>query len=252
MHKNIAKSLNLKGEIVTTKHSQSSLKDQKIKSGGKVIAVNQSHRQNSKPYSFFAKIFKKFSSPKMIVLVVIIGYLLGSIIWKFCIETYVDLDVKIPKSDNKTFNQVLPVGFSANQIAIELEKADGKPILFYLYTTWCPACEKNYQFFNEIAREFQNTDLRVIAIAIDRNLTSEALISYLQKHGEIYFEPRFLLTKNGFIELLAKKNIAYRGNIPFTILFGRSGDLVLKYYGIKSKNRLRNKIIKELYPNLKN
>lgn len=205
---------------------------------------------DSKTPSVFAKIFKKFLSPQMIILVVIIGYLLGLVIWKFFVEEYSNLDVKIPQSKNKTFNQELPHPISANQIAIELEKADGRPILLYLYTTWCPTCEKNFKLFNEISREFQNTELKVLAISIDRNMTAEALGSYLNERGNFYFDPYFLAQKDGFIELLSKKNIKYRGNIPYTILLGRSSEAVVKYAGIKSKNYLRNRIIKELYPKL--
>ena len=94
--------------------------------------------------------------------------------------------------------------------------------------------------------------MQVIVLAIDKNLSSEALAAkvltnYLNKNGNLYFKPRYLSFRAGFKEFLLKKNIKYDNRIPFTILITRNGEAVVKFSGIKSKNYLRNKIIKELY-----
>ena len=82
-----------------------------------------------------------------------------------------------------------------------------------------------------------------MAIAIDRDLSDERLMSQIEPLGNIYFQPKYLAFKEGFVELLRQKNINYQGTIPFTILISREGKILTKYIGVKRKDYLRNKII---------
>jgi hypothetical protein len=202
----------------------------------KIIDINQ-YRQNNKK-----------DSKKMLFLSIIIGLSIGLILWKYLVENIANYDVKIPQSLNIKFNDKQPVGMTSSQVAVEFESFDDKPILLYIYTTWCGVCSKNFEVFNEISREFQNTDLKVMALAIDRNLESQKLTNYLNNFGDVYFQPNYLVFKDGFMEFLLKKNIKYSGHIPFTVLISRNGEVITKYTGVKNKNYLRNRIIKELYP----
>ncbi len=183
----------------------------------------------------------------MLFFTILIGAVLGLISWKFFVEDVANFDVKIPESANISFSQQEPIAMTSMQVANEFEKAEGKPILLYIYTTWCPTCVKNFPIINEISREFQNTELQVIALAIDRNLDPEDLHSYLDKFGNLHFQPRYLAFKEGFLEFLQKKNIHYTNRIPFTVLIARDGKIIAKFSGLKNKNYLRNKIIKELF-----
>lgn len=176
-----------------------------------------------------------------------VGAVLGLMLWNVFVDNIANLDVEIPQSKNITFNQEVPIPMTTAQVANEFEKSDGKPILFYLYTTWCSTCAKNFPVFNEIAREFQNTDLQVIALSIDREHSEQELKAYLGKFGDLYFQPRFLAFREGFLEFLQKKNIRYNNRIPFTVLISRDDEVVTKFVGSKSKKYLRNKVIRELY-----
>ena len=86
-----------------------------------------------------------------------------------------------------------------------------------------------------------------MAIALDRDIDAQYLQSYLNQQGNIYFRPRYLAFREGFLEFLKKKNINYRGIVPFTVLVSRDSEVVAKYNGYKSKEYLRNQIIKALY-----
>lgn len=190
---------------------------------------------------------KSKQNPKMFFLVILAGVLMSLVIWRVFVENVERLDVQIPESQNILFNDTAPLSMTTAQIADELEKGEGKPTLIYLYTTWCRICTKNFENINETAREFQNTDLQIIALAIDRDLAGEKLGQYLNQFGDVYFQPRFLAFKDGFREFLRKKDIRYGGKIPFTILISGDGEVVTKFTGRKRKNFLRNKIIQELY-----
>jgi peroxiredoxin len=184
----------------------------------------------------------------MLLLVIAIGIIAGLLCWSHFIEDNYALDIEIPQSKNITFNNEIPLAISAAQIAAEIEKYDGKPILLYIYTTWCSICKKNFATFNDVAREFQDTDLHVIALAIDRDIDEKTLQTALNQYGDLYFPPKFLAFKDGFLELLKQKDIRYNGRIPFTALIGRNGEVVVKYVGMKNKNYLRSKIIEQLWP----
>jgi len=186
---------------------------------------------------------------KMFFLTIVIGLLIGLVLWHFLVENFANLDVQIPQSKNIKFNDEKPMAMTTVQVANEFEQADGKPILLYIYATWCGICGKNFPAINETIREFQNTELRVITLAIDRDMDEEQLTVYLNQFGNVYFQPHFLAFKEGFIEFLQKKNINYSSRIPFTALISRDGEVITKFSGTKNKNYLRNKIIKELFGN---
>ncbi|MDX2083239.1 MAG: TlpA disulfide reductase family protein [Rickettsiales bacterium] len=208
----------------------------------KVILLN-----NNKKLQNLLNFKKKLGeNRKMFFVVIACSAALGMLAWDFFVENPSRLDVQISPSKNITFGDKVPQAMTTTQIANEFEHFDGKPVLLYIYTTWCPVCSQQFPLINEIAREFQNTDLQVLALAIDRDLDGQALKAYLNKSGNLYFEPRFLAFREGFLEFLKKKNIKYQGRIPFTVLISRHGEVKVKYVGVKGKNYLRNKVIKEL------
>lgn len=209
----------------------------------KIISIHQHKKLQKK------ELLKKTlrENAKMLFFTIVVGAVIGLLAWNYFIENVSNLDVKIPESKNIAFNQEAPIPMTTAQIANEFENSDSKPVLLYIYTTWCQTCVKNFPTINEISREFQNTDLQIITLAIDRDITPEQLQSYLNKYGNVYFQPRFLAFKEGFLEFLQKKHIRYNNRIPFTALISRDGEVLVQYSGAKSKNYLRNKIIKELF-----
>lgn len=192
---------------------------------------------------------KLLNSKKMLFISILIGLFVGIFLWKYFVENIENSDVKIPTSNNIKYNDIEPLGITTKDIIAMFENNDHKPILLYFYTTWCGVCTKNFQNINEIAREFQNAEFKIAAIAIDRNLDNEKLRNYFNALGDLYFPLNYLQTKEGLIDFLAQKKISYKGHIPFTMLFSARGELITSYVGAKRKSYLRNKIIKELYPN---
>lgn len=212
-------------------------------SSSKVISL-QEYKKSNKLRNLKNKSSRIIS---MLFAIIVVSVLAGSLLWDIFVENPARLDVQIPQSQNIVFNDKEPTAMTSAQIANQFDILEGKPILLYVYTTWCSVCTKQFPTINEIAREFQNTDLQVIALAVDKNLTAESLKEYLANYGDFYFQPRYLVFKDGFLDLLKKKNIPYNGRIPFTVLISQHGEIITKFNGVKSQNYLRNKIIKEIY-----
>jgi thiol-disulfide isomerase/thioredoxin len=192
------------------------------------------------------KTYKKSQSKfKMFFLAIVIGLVGGLLMWNYFVENIATLDIKIPASNNISYNNKPAIAMTSAQISNEFALHENKPILLYIYTTWCRVCKKTTPIINEISREFQATNLQVLAIAIDRGIDEESLKEYLNSQGNIYFQIRFLSFKEGFLEFLKSKNINYKNRIPFTVLIDKNGEIITSYSGSKSKNYLRNKIIKQ-------
>ncbi len=186
-------------------------------------------------------------SKKMLFLSIISAIIIGSLCWNFFIENYKISDIEIPQSQNIRYNKSVEF-IDVSSFEKEFENHVNKPILIYLYTTWCQVCNQNFTVINEIAREFQNTDLKVFAIAIDRKISKESFDNYLSEINDIYFIPRALSNRQGFFDFLESKKIFYNDSIPFTALIGNDNKIICQFSGTKSANYLRNKIIRNLYP----
>jgi thiol-disulfide isomerase/thioredoxin len=189
----------------------------------------------------------KLKNPKMLFFIVIIAFLLSLIIWKTYVENIASLDVNIPKSDERFFSKNDIESLTASQISKIFNDSEGRVVILHLYTTWCKICHKNMPIFNELAKEFQNSNIEFISIAIDKNLSTQSLIDHLNRFGRIYFKPFYLSSKFGFLDLLKKKGIKYNGKIPYTVLINKNGEVELSYSGLKSKKYLRNKIVREVF-----
>lgn len=189
--------------------------------------------------------FKKKKRNKMIVAILAIVTALALIIWKFFIEDSQLASVKIPVSSNIVYHKINP--FIPSDLATKLDNEKGRPILLYFYTTWCGVCKKNFPIINELAREFQNANITIITVAIDKNLSDVEFTEYLEVYGNIYFKPYYLVYSEGMADLIKEKGIKYEGIIPFTALIDKNGEVMDSFSGIKKLSSLRNKIIRLIY-----
>lgn len=182
----------------------------------------------------------------MIFLIILISVIVASLFWKFYIENQEILEAEIPQSQNIKYNNSVPVAVDSSELSQQILSAKGKPTLVYFYTTWCGSCHKNFENFNEIARKFQNTDLEVVAVAIDNNLSQSDVSSYVKSKGDFYFQPQFLVSKDGFYEAMRDFGIKYKGRIPLTVLLSSQGKVLLSYSGARSSRKLEIAIRKEI------
>lgn len=186
---------------------------------------------------------KNFKRAKMIATILILVAGLSTIIWRSFVQDY-DHNMPIPESDNRSYTEPLPI--APSDIVNQIESNAGKPILLYLYTTWCSVCKEQMPVINEISRKFQKTDLKVIAVAIDKNIDAKNLSNYLEYYKNIYFPPQYLIYNDGLADLLKQNNIKYNKIIPLTVLVDRSGEVEFRFTGYKGENYIARKIMKTL------
>ena len=196
------------------------------------------------------KNLNKTKLANMLLITIFIGWLLGYFIWHIYIQKVANEKIKIPPSNNISYNQVLPDKIDAKQLINLVVNAQGKPILLYFYTTWCGICAKNFDFINTLAKEMQNTNLQILAIAVDKELSALELQQYHNKNNQdLYFKPYILTSKAQFVDFLKQTEVDFRGAVPYTAIIGKDGKEVFNYIGIKDYDYLKSKVIKYLYLN---
>ncbi len=201
-------------------------------------------------WQFNIKNLNKTKLANMLLITIFIGWLLGYFIWHIYIQKVANEKIKIPPSNNISYNQVLPDKIDAKQLINLVADAQGKPILLYFYTTWCGICVKNFDFINTLAKEMQNTNLQILAIAVDKELSPLELQQYHNKNNQdLYFKPYILTSKAQFVDFLKQTKVDFRGAVPYTAIIGKDGKEVFNYIGIKDYDYLKSKVIKYLYLN---
>ncbi len=173
---------------------------------------------------------------------------LSLFVWKNFISDNSKNDLIIPESKEISYDLQNIKQINPNEIIDRISKnnLEGKPTLIYLYTSWCSVCKKQLPIINEIARKYQNTDLDIISVVIDKNITKEKAIDTLKILKEIYFEPQFLVNRGDFNNLLKAKSINFGKRVPFTVLIDRNSKIISQFSGGKSLNFLEKKVIKLL------
>jgi peroxiredoxin len=185
----------------------------------------------------------------MLLITIFIGWLVGYFLWHIYIEKIANENIKIPPSSNISYHQVLPIEIDVKQLTNFIFE-NQKPTLLYFYTTWCGICAKNFAILNGLAQEMQNTNLQVLAIAIDKQLSTLELQQYHHKNtSDLYFKPYLLTSKAGFIDFLKQTKVDFRGAVPYTAIINAKGQEVFSYSGIKDYNYLKSKVLKYLYLN---
>ncbi len=97
-----------------------------------------------------------------------------------------------------------------------LAEYKGKPLIIHFWATWCPYCKKLQPGLDQLAQDYQDTDLQVLGISFNEDegaLPAETLISRgIHFPTLIYGEP-------------AARDYGVLGT-PTTLFINRSGEIV--------------------------
>lgn len=184
----------------------------------------------------------------MIIVIALVAAFLAILTWNFYIQNNSFSNINIPPSENipYNFNDMRPI--TPVEVINDIEKSEvnNQPILLHFYTSWCPVCKKQFPVINEIARKFQKTDLKVLVIAIDKDITPQKVVDSLRIFPEFYFKPEYLSDRGGFKEFLSTKSINFKNRIPFTVIIDRKAAIVTQFSGYKNLNYINKKVMKSL------
>lgn len=209
------------------------------KNQSNVIEMNSFKKRNNKKN-------KKVSN--MVVVIAIIAAILAVFVWNNFISDATYDNVQIKESDNITYDILQLKETNPFDLISQIEKSslENSPVLLHFYTSWCGVCKKELPVINEIARKYQNTDLKVIIVVVDKELTKEKAISTLEDFEKVYFQGQYILDRNGLKELLEDRSISFRSRIPFTAIIGRDSKVIDQFSGFKNQEFIEKRIMKSL------
>jgi thiol-disulfide isomerase/thioredoxin len=109
------------------------------------------------------------------------------------------------------------------------ESVKGKVVLFEFWTTWCKYCEEEAALVDDIAREFKNKDL--IVLAVDVLEPDQKVKKYLAEH------PRtvpIVLTKDTNLAAMYNAQV-----YPIYVVVDRDGNIAGEQRGAAGERGLR-------------
>jgi thiol-disulfide isomerase/thioredoxin len=114
---------------------------------------------------------------------------------------------------------------------LALAKFSGKPLLVNFWATWCPPCIEELPLLDRFYRENQSKSWQVVGLAVDQ---PAAVRTWLQRRPL-----SFPVAMAGFAGTELSKSLGnLSGGLPFTVVFGASGQLLHRRSGKVSSEDL--------------
>lgn len=108
--------------------------------------------------------------------------------------------------------------YTVETLSADIANTQEKPLLLFVYTSWCPYCHKMYPILNEAA--LTQTDLKFSAISIDKDRA--AIANYLATQKPSGLVPHTIndpFEQVEFINALQREKLRFNGGIPFLAVF---------------------------------
>lgn len=108
----------------------------------------------------------------------------------------------------------------------------GKPMLMFVYASWCPWCKKQFPMVKALQQRFGD-DIHIAYVSIDDD--AYALSRFLMKE---YPKPEFTPyhvseeSRSDFYGTLADHGFTHSGSIPYLILTDKNGGRAAEFRGL--------------------
>jgi len=114
---------------------------------------------------------------------------------------------------------------------LQLREFAGKPLLLNFWATWCPPCIEEFPLLDDFYRQNRSNGWQVLGLAVDQ---MQAVKTFLQHHSVT-----FPIAMAGLAGIELSKTLGnLSGGLPFTIVFGSSGEVLHRKMGLVSKQDL--------------
>lgn len=150
----------------------------------------------------------------------------------------------VSEVDKSPSKGVLPAfAWDENGKKSSIKDFDGKVIFINLWATWCGPCKKEIPDLMAISNELKDKNFKMLGIQVLQQPNAQSLEDYLKTNPISYL----ILDGNQelFNALETAADVKIEG-IPFTIIVDKSGRIVEKIIGARSKDEYLTKINKYL------
>ena len=107
----------------------------------------------------------------------------------------------------------------------------GQPLLLNFWATWCPPCVKEMPELDHFSKQFASEGWRVVGLAVDN---PKAVREYLARSPVSY-----TIGLAGFEGAELSRTLGnQQSGLPYTVAFGRSGQIVQRKAGATSLDEL--------------
>lgn len=110
------------------------------------------------------------------------------------------------------------IDYAPSQLAAEIASNDSRPLLVFIYTSWCPYCHQMFPLFN--AEAGRSKDMRYLAISTDRDRA--ALQNYLATQQPVHVSQSIIadpFAQMDLIRMMEAQGLRFQGGIPFLAVF---------------------------------
>jgi len=112
-----------------------------------------------------------------------------------------------------------------------IKEWDGKYIVLNFWATWCPPCRKEIPEFIAMQKEYGESNLQFIGVAIDNEISVN---QFALEMGINY--PNLIAEMQG-IELARKYGNAM-GALPFSVIINPKGQIITRQVGLLERSKI--------------
>ncbi len=112
-----------------------------------------------------------------------------------------------------------------------IKEWDGKFIVLNFWATWCPPCRKEIPEFIELQKEYADSGLQFIGVAIDNTISVD---QFALEMGINY--PNLIAEMSGID--LARQYGNTMGALPYSVIINPKGEIIVRQLGILHSEKI--------------
>lgn len=145
---------------------------------------------------------------------IIVGY---ALLWNSGRSEPEPLNPRPPAILSEAGKSITVNDFSVAQLEEAIATSEEKPLVLFIYTSWCPYCHRMFPMVNDAAKA---EDINFLAVSIDTDRA--ALANFLAEFESLFLTANVITEtadKRAFAQALWDRDLKFRGGIPYFIVF---------------------------------